>query len=313
MTVPNPVIVQLLGGLGNQMFQYAFGRALALRTGAPLLVDTFLLEDHRRGKHKTNRHFALGIFALDPVFATRAQVAPFHPYGASLPGKILYHARKRLANLMPGGKARHAAVVQERSFQFDPQIAQMPNPRYIAGLWQSWRYFDEWADQIRADFTFRDPLGPAGEALAARLSGPDAVILHVRRGDYVNVPEHAQSIGFAGLDYYQRAVAFIGGRIAQPQYFVFSDDLAWCREHLPALGIAAEFVDLAAPPGVQQHAFELQLMTQGRNFVLANSTFSWWAAWLSSAKDRLVVVRERWFNDESVDTTDLPCPDWHKL
>ncbi|MES2699615.1 MAG: alpha-1,2-fucosyltransferase [Pseudomonadota bacterium] len=307
-------MVQLLGGLGNQMFQYAFGRALSLRSGAPLLLDKFLLEDHRTGKHKTNRHYELGIFALKPVFAARSEVAAFHPYGAGTPGRILYHIRKRL----PGqgswrGIPVPSQVLRERDFAFDPQIASLPVPRYAAGLWQSWRYFADCDDEIRRDFTFRDPLGPEGEALAARIFDPDAVVVHVRRGDYVNVPEHAQSIGFVGLDYYARALEFIHSKIARPKVFVFSDDLGWCREKLPSLGISVDYVDLKAPGGVQQHAFELQLMSRGRNFVLANSTFSWWAAWLSSADIPLVVVPEKWFNDESIVTTDLPCPDWHRL
>jgi hypothetical protein len=308
------IIVQLLGGLGNQMFQYAFGRVLSLRTGAPLLLDKTLLEDHRPGVHTTNRNYALDIFALDANFARRRDVRHYHPFGTGRSGKALFHLRKRLAGagLLPATLGL-AEMVREKSFSFDSAMLDTATPLYAAGLWQSWKYFEGQEAQIRQDFTFRHALGDAGEALARRLGEPDSVILHIRRGDYVSVAQNAELLGFVGMDYYNYAVEHIRGLIEKPRFFVFSDDLEWSRQELPQFGLDANYVDLAAPDGVPQHAFEMQLMSRGANFIIANSTFSWWSAWLGGDRARNVVVPERWFADSSVDAGDLSPPRWRKL
>lgn len=305
------IIVQLLGGLGNQMFQYAFGRALSLRTGSPLLLDKTLLEDHRPGVHATNRYYGLDIFKLDPMFARRCDVRDYHPFGTGKPGKALFHLRERLsgAGLFPV-KLGPAGMVRERSFRFDPAIFDAKLPLYAAGLWQSWKYLEGHEPQIRQDFTFRHVLGDAGEALARRLSAPDSVILHIRRGDYVSVAQNAELLGFVGMDYYRDAIAHVRDLIDKPRFFVFSDDLEWSRKELPQFGLKADYVDLPAPDGVPQNAFEMQLMSRGANFVIANSTFSWWSAWLAGDRAKLVIAPRNWFTDPHLDAHDLIPPHW---
>lgn len=308
------IIVQLLGGLGNQMFQYAFGRVLSLRTGAPLLLDKTLLEEHRPGVHTTNRNYALDIFTLEANFARRGDVRRYHPFGTGKPGKALFHLRKRLAGagLLPA-RLGPAEMVRETSFRFDPAMLDAKPPLYTAGLWQSWKYFEEHKTQILQDFTFRHALGDAGEALARRLGKAGSVILHIRRGDYVSVAQNAELLGFVGMDYYRRAIEHVRGLIDEPRFFVFSDDLEWCRRELPQFGLDVDYVDLPAPAGMPQHAFEMQLMSRGVNFVIANSTFSWWSAWLAGAGASNVVAPARWFADSSVDASDLLPPQWRTL
>ena len=314
MTDNGKIIVQLLGGLGNQMFQYAFGRVLALRTGASLLLDKTLLEDHRPGVHTTNRNYALDIFTLEANFARRGDVRGYHPFGAGKPGKALFHLRTRLARagLLPA-KLGPADIVREESFRFHQAMLDAEPPLYAAGLWQSWKYLDEHESQIRQDFTFCHALGDAGEALARRLGKPDSVILHIRRGDYVSVAQNAELLGFVGMDYYRRAIEHVRGLIDTPRFFIFSDDLEWSRRELPQFGLEADYADLPAPAGVPQHAFEMQLMSRGANFIIANSTFSWWSAWLAGDRARTVIAPSRWFADRSVDASDLLPPQWRKL
>jgi hypothetical protein len=308
------IIIQLLGGLGNQMFQYAFGLGLSLRTGASLLLDKTLLEDHRPGVHTTNRNYALDIFRLEAEFARRGDVRGYHPFGAGPPGKALFHVRKRLAaaGLLPA-KLGPADMVREESFRFDPAMLDANPPLYAAGLWQSWKYLQGHDAQIRRDFSFRHALGDAGETIARRLGKADSVILHIRRGDYVNVAKNAELLGFVGADYYRRAIEDIHGLIAKPHFFVFSDDLEWSRRKLPQFGLEANYVDLPAPEGVAQHAFEMHLMSKGANFIIANSTFSWWSAWLAGDSADNVIAPARWFADSSVDASDLLPPHWRKL
>lgn len=308
------VIVQLLGGLGNQMFQYAFGRALSLRTDAPLLLDKTLLEDHRPGVHSTNRNYALDIFRFQANFARRSDVRRYHPFGTGKPGKALFHLRKRLAGArMLPERLGTVDIVREEGFRFDPAMLNFKPPLYASGLWQSWKYLDQHESQIRQDFNFRHGLGDAGDALARRLDKPDSVILHIRRGDYVSVAQNAELLGFVGMDYYRAAIEHIRSLIHEPRFFVFSDDLEWSRRELPQFGLRADYVDLPAPAGVPQHAFEMQLMSRGANFIIANSTFSWWSAWLAGNSARSVIAPARWFADSSVDASDLLPPHWRTL
>ncbi|OSQ53509.1 hypothetical protein MGEO_03020 [Marivita geojedonensis] len=308
------VIVRLLGGLGNQMFQYALGRVISMRTGAPLVLDKFLLEDHRPGLHLTNRNYGLGIFSLEANFARRDDVRRYHSFGTGKLGKAHFHLRKRLASagLLPA-RLGPLEMLHENGFRFDPTVLCAKPPVYLEGLWQSWRYLEEQQSQIRQDLTFRHSLGAAGEALVRKLGEVNSVVLHIRRGDYVSVAENADLLGFVGLDYYRDAIAQIRSVIDKPRFFVFSDDLGWSRKELPQLGIEAEYVDMRAPDGVPQHAFEMQLMSRGANLIIANSTFSWWAAWLAADSARNVLAPARWFADNSVDTSDLIPPNWRTV
>lgn len=305
------VIVRLLGGLGNQMFQYAAGRALAMSLGKSLLLDRTLLDDHRPGVHQMPRSYRLDVFSLKGDFAGRAHIRHFRPGGPGLWKKIVYRLRRELTarGLLPA-RLRAMEMIEETGFRFDPRVFQQPPSHYLSGFWQSYRYFDAIDAQLRSDFSFRHPLAGQAVDLAERIGREDAVLLHVRRGDYLTVPISAVTNGFVGLDYYERAVSLMREKIARPTFFVFSDDLDWCREHLPSLGGPFEYVALDAPAGVPQDGFELQLMSCARHFIIANSTFSWWSAWLAGTRARHVIAPARWFTDSSLDTSELSPPHW---
>lgn len=294
------VIVQLLGGLGNQMFQYALGRAISLRTGAPLLLDRNVI---RFARQETPRSYDLDIFEMQPTFATRADISAYHSHGAGLVGKIAYRLRGRL---------RTPEIVHQTHFAYQPEILKLQPPLYLAGLWQSYQYFADIEDVLRKDFKFRDELPPPAAVYAHDLARPGAVCLHVRRGDYTE-PKHAKFIGLSSIDYYRRAIARVREFVEQPVFFIFSDDLDWCRTNLHWLGGAARFVDYEVPPGAKVHAADLQLMACAEYFITANSTFSWWAAWLAGARAKLVVTPREWFKDARLSADDLIPEHWERL
>lgn len=294
------VIVQILGGLGNQMFQYALGRTIAHRTGATLLLDTSVIN---HAPQETRRTYDLDIFKLQPTFATRADVARYHSHGAGLAGKIVHRLRRGMST---------PDITYQHEFRFQPEILDLRPPLYLSGYWQSYRYFAEIEDQLRRDFEFRDKLPSAAAALAQTIAQPESVCLHVRRGDYTE-PKNAYFIGVIGMDYYRRAVARVRQVAKRPTFFIFSDDLVWCRENFEWLGDGVRIVEYDSPSDFKRHASDLQLMARADYFITANSTFSWWAAWLAGERAKLVITPKTWFAHPHLSADDLVPHHWERL
>jgi hypothetical protein len=298
---PRTIITQLLGGLGNQMFQYAIGRRLAHDHALELKVDVSILTDHTPGRHLVNRDYDLDIFALEVPFASKHERRWFNPHGLSNFEKLLFRLRRSVAA---------PDLYIEKSFRFDEALVSRPvAPMYLSGSWQSYKYVDPIRELLLRDFAFRHEVPDDALHLATALRHPASVCVNVRRTDFVSVPGNAALMGFVGLDYYWKAVDAISARIgAAARYFVFSDDLEWCRNELRWLPNDPVFVDHAfAGPKFSHY---LHLMTQASHFVIPNSTFGWWAAWLSVNADKAVVAPRNWFHDKTLDATDLCPPDW---
>jgi hypothetical protein len=182
-------------------------------------------------------------------------------------------------------------------------------PVYLDGYWQSERYFSDIAGVLRQEFTAEAPLDRENEALAAGIAAVNAVSLHVRRGDYVDDPTTNRFHGICAPDYYQRAVDFVASRVEAPRLFVFSDDLQWTRANL-RFSVPMTFVD-ANPPDCGYR--DMRLMTRCRHHIVANSSFSWWGAWLNPSREKIVVAPCRWFGASRNDTSDLIPPNWVRL
>jgi hypothetical protein len=286
------------------MFQYAAGKRLARDHDLKLLVDDCILVDHSPGRHKVNRHFGLDIFKAEIKHAALSQRRWFNPHGLSVVGKIAYRMRR----LALGDQVHY-----EKSFRFDEKlVSQSSSPPYIAGLWQSYKYFEPIADLIRSDFSFRTVPTPAAMAIVDALNLPETVCLHVRRGDYVSKADSAATLEFIGLEYYHTAVREIRERIGcSPRFFIFSDDIQWCKAELKWLGSQTVFVeeDLA---GLKPWQY-MQIMSSATYFVISNSTFAWWAAWLAPRAHKVVIAPRAWFKENRLDSTDLCPPQWIRV
>jgi hypothetical protein len=256
------IVACLRGGLGNQMFQYAAARCLAVRNG-----DQIVLEG--RGLHETPatpRRYELDLFGVTAPLITLEEVTRDHDV---------------------------VVTVIERRRGYHPEVMEMPSRGclVLAGLWLSERYFKPIEPLVRADFRFPDRPPTATERA---IRGAASVAVHVRRGDYL-LP-FSRHFTTLDVDYYQRAIAFIARQVQDPHFFVFSDDLPWCRAHL-AIELPHTFVhDEQGNP--HSGAEDLRLMSLCRHFVIANSTFSWWGAWLGAHPDKRVVAPESWYRDD---------------
>jgi hypothetical protein len=277
------VVVQIAGGLGNQLFEYAFGRSLALRNGVPLVLD------NRSG---FPRDFYKRTFTLDKY---RIQ-CDFVPSSADC-STPLGRVRRRLARWRNSGLpvARRSHVLERDEFVCDPEVREMRivRPTYFEGVWQHEDYFAEYRDTLLEDLSLREQVSAETRGVAERIDGSNAVCLHVRR--LHGVPNQAGAAPLATnaaihLDpsYYDRAVAFVAERVTRPTFYVFADFPDWARENV-RVPFPTEYVMHNGPDKDYE---DLWLMSRCRAFVVANSTFSWWGAWLATHPEKLVVAPE---------------------
>jgi hypothetical protein len=291
------IITHLIGGLGNQMFQYAIGRALSLTRRVPLRLDT---RDFA-GYALHNGYELERVFNISAQRASAADTRRVMGWRAS-PMVLRALRRKRLALL------RGSRIVIEPGFNYWPSIVNVPDDCYLQGYWQSENYFRDCAPAIRADFSFKIPPDPRNRELAGRIGQCNAVSLHVRRGDYAHNPATQATHGLCPPDYYRQAISHITGRVAQPVFFVFSDDVAWAKKN-----IVIEYPCLYVDHNRDSESYnDMRLMTLCRHHIIANSSFSWWGAWLNAKPDKIVVAPKKWFAHDA-DVSDLFPADWMTL
>ena len=274
------ITVKLYGGLGNQMFQYAAGLRLATHHQTKLAIDLSWFETI--GKTADTRR----VYELD-CFNLSAQPAGF-------------------MNKVFGGRS---VTIKEKGFRFDPEILSAPANATLDGYWQSYLYFEDAAETIRRDFNFALPPSAPNAAMLNEIAKVTAVSLHVRRGDYITNEAANKFHGTSPLDYYRMAIEYLSARVKNPHFFVFSDDPEWCKANL-TIDFATTYVDHNPPDKGYE---DLRLMSHCKHHIVANSSFSWWGAWLNSNPEKIVVAPKIWFLDSSIDTTDLVPTSWKRL
>lgn len=291
------IVVRLQGGLGNQMFQYALGRSLALRHNTTLKLDLTFLLDRTPRPGWVFRDYELGDFQIAAGVATRGDIPfLFRRYGAGLAANRL---DARLRKFLGGTGV-------ERNFAFDRTVLEAGDGTYLCGYWQSHKYFAGIEDTLRLDFTPRQSLPDKILSFCSTLACNGSVCLHVRRTDFVTNSAH----GAFSAEYYRTALNAMMSLRPYSFICVFTDDVGWCRTHLH-FPCEMFFVEERFP-GLK-NAHYLAMMAHCRAFVLSNSTFGWWAAWLSNAHDKMVVAPKRWFADASINTDDLIPTDWVRV
>lgn len=291
------IITRIIGGLGNQMFQYALGRSLALTVGSELRLD--IAGFHGYGLHQG---YELDrFFDLPAHVASDADVRSVLGWRGYLPFRNLLRHRYLSA-------LRSARFVVEPTFHYWTDILNAKGDCYLVGYWQSEKYFSNIRNVIRSEFTYSSELAGKNAELALRISDCNAVSLHVRRGDYASNPKTNAVHGLCSLEYYGRAISYIAERVASPVFFVFSDDIPWVKKNLN-IGFPCKYVD--HNNGSESYN-DMRLMSLCQHHIIANSSFSWWGAWLNPRSDKHVVAPQRWFVHD-VRTDDLIPGEWVTL
>lgn len=291
------VITNLIGGLGNQMFQYAAGRALSLERGIPLRLD---ISDF------ANYELHQG-FELQRVFNCTADIANETDVRRTLGWQFMSSVRRVVSRSSMAALRRKAFVI-EPHFHYWPGIKNVPSDCYLMGYWQSEKYFLAAAAQIRKDFSFRSPLEHANSEFSKQIDQTCAVSLHVRRGDYVHNSKTAATYELCSLDYYNASIRHVAERVHNPNFFIFSDDITWAKSNLK-IDYPSQYVEHNHGAGSYN---DMRLMSLCKHNIIANSSFSWWGAWLNPSFEKIVVAPKQWFASQT-DLRDLFPKDWVTL
>lgn len=267
--------VILHGRLGNNLFQYAFGRALAERHGVPLVLDASIYN------HVTWPYVA-PLKRLPGFTSGRCRLRRPWSFGSRVLKKI---TRKHHWEYI--GKP----VIREREndHSFDADLLEAPADCVVDGYFQSPLYFKGMEPILRCELsTAALGLECGHEELSAGLRSPTAVAVHVRRTDYVN----NRNLYLPGIDYYQRSMAQMRNAVPGARFFVFSDDPAWCQQNLVSSDIR-----VLTHSDPYQPLTDLHLMSLAAHHIIANSSYSWWAAWLGTNPGQRVIMPDQWFKD----------------
>jgi Glycosyl transferase family 11 len=293
------LVANLIGGLGNQMFQYASAWALASEHGMELKLD---ISDFHRFPP---RRYLLDHFRVDALIARPDELALFDKDSNRLrAGTRKFVARLRGINRVTG------RTIFERGFPWQKVPLDRSVDTLLIGYWQSERYFLPLANQVRHVFTLKLPPDDPTQRLLEDIDRHSAVSLHVRRGDYASNPVVQAKHGLLGLDYYAAAIAHILTFEPNAKFYVFSDDMNWVRASLP-IAAPVEYVDLNGPDEPHE---DLRLMSRCRHHIIANSSLSWWGAWLNPSPGKVVIAPRQWFTPESRrDARDIVPPGWVRL
>lgn len=291
------IISNLIGGLGNQMFQYAAGRSLALRCGVEFKVD--LSEFSSYPLHQG--------FELDRIFNCPISIASTLDLKEALGWRRNQLYRKLLSRLSISGALGKGFMVEPHFHYWNGLGGSIENA-YLAGYWQSEKYFIENEDQIRNDFQFKSPLIGKNLLLADEIGGTNSIGIHIRRGDYVSNPKAHAVHGVCSIDYYSRAIGLVEKTVTLPKYFIFSDDIYWAKKNLNFLDDPV-FIDHNI--GADSYK-DMQLMSLCKHNIIANSSFSWWGAWLNQNKQKVVIAPNCWFvNGNNI--KDLLPSEWMRI
>jgi len=291
------VISHILGGLGNQMFQYAAGKALALKSGQDLMVDIAEFSGYQL-------HHG---FELNRLFNCNAEIASHKDVSNILGWQAPKFAQRFL--IKPQLKLlRRKSLVVEPHYHHWPMLNEIKGNAYLLGYWQSEKYFADYANETRKDFTFKLPLSKKNSDLANQISSFNSVSLHVRRGDYVTNAKNI-FIGVCPLSYYEETIELIKSRVESPVFFVFSDDMDWLKSNLK---LDAKTVLVNHNSGSESYN-DMRLMSVCKHHIIANSSFSWWGAWLNPNPKKIVIAPKKWFASDAFDTSDLIPSSWIRV
>jgi len=284
-----------MGGLGNQMFQYAFGRYLSLKNKTDLKFDISWFS-----KSNYARNYMLYIFNIDEKFAGDSEINRMKYKTEN------YFIINLLKKLKKDNILYKKTYNNEKKFNFSSKLTKiMINDGYFDGYWQSGKYFSDIKEIIKKDFAIKIQPDKKIIKILNTIKRENSVSIHVRRGDYIINPGTNAYHGVCSLEYYKKAVRIIKEKLKNPIFYLFSDDAEWIKNEFK-LDIKYKI------PGCNYDYDDFRLMQSCKHHITANSSFSWWSAWLSEYKNKIIICPSKWFN-ESIDTADLIPENWIQI
>jgi hypothetical protein len=287
------IISRIYGGMGNQMFQYAYGRMLSLKHKSKFKI---YFDNCGLGWAEHSKQLALIKFNIQADIATEIDRAQFICDSKTIFKKIVHKVKRVLLGLhyIGDGAAVH---------KFHYEALNAPNNSYTDGFWQSEIYFKELASTIRNDFSIKEPLSDHAKKIEQQILNSNAISIHVRRGDYL---EQTATYMICDMDYYNNAFAVIKNKVSNPIIYAFSNDAEWVKENFK--------FDVPVVVVENTQAYEdMHLMSVCKHHISSNSTFGWWGAWLNPNPDKIVILPKHWLRDETINTDHYTADGWIRL
>ena len=280
--------IKLSGGLGNQMFQFATGFATAKKNNVRLSLDLSYI----------NQRQLFNGFELEKVFDIYSKVS-FLNKGLSFKSINFKEILNKIDITFYNFKEPH--------FHYTSNILDIPKHSFLDGYWQSELYFKNYSKEIKKIFNFSNQLDKQNHLIANDISKNNSISIHIRRGDFLLKRNNNHNIDLK--DYYLKAIDKSSKCFKNPKYFIFTDDPLWVTENF-ILDYSYIIVDVNY--GTKSF-FDMYLMSLCKSNIIANSSFSWWSAWLNNNKDKIVYAPKDWFNDKSICTDHLIPNSWNIL
>lgn len=277
------ILVRLMGGMGNQMFQYAFGFYLSSVNKTELKLDlTLVLDRNSKNEHAVYRNYNLDQFAVSTKHAHAGEINRFNTDPAlPLFKKAFLKIRKIFSSSI--------TLIQDAHI-YNPKHLNANDNTCIVGRWQSERYFEPVKQELKKQFQFKNALSEKNKIIAGKICEGNSVAIHVRRGDYVTNGLYALGIGALNKKYYEDAIQLIKSRVAEPFFYIFSEDVEWCKKNIHVENCTFVIQDDA----IHSSEYDLHLMSLCKHQIISNSTFAWWGAWLSEKENSIIVAPGNW-------------------
>ncbi|MDD2935319.1 MAG: alpha-1,2-fucosyltransferase [Candidatus Pacebacteria bacterium] len=293
------IIIRISGGLGNQMFQYCLGRNLSLKNKVGLVFDTSNYSSEK------NRFFGLNNFNINGKEMTENDIKSIKIPNITDKSILGRFKRKTFRLIEVFKPISQKKFIIESDYTFSPEVLSIKNDNiYLSGIWQSEKYFTDISDIIRKEFSLKNKLSDNAIIFSNEIENSESVSIHIRRGDYINNQKTSAFHGTCSLDYYKEATNLIEKKVKNPKYFIFSDDVEWVKNNL-MLSHPAVYVSGNNLPDYE----EMILMSKCKHNIIANSSFSWWSAWLNDNPQKIVIAPKKWFNSDT-NTKDLILESW---
>ena len=289
------IIVRVTGGLGNQMFQYAMYKSLE-KKGKLVKLDS---KSFYETKKEHNGYELERIFDIKPNKPTKEDLEKFDENNIS----TLFKIKRKLF----GDKK---FVYDTKEYVFNKDVYKLKNS-YLNGYWQSIKYFEGIENDIKKDFRFKNQLDNKNLEILNEIENSNSISIHIRRGDYMS-PENYNMYGcIATPTYYKKAIKVIEEKVENPTFFVFSNDMDWVKKNIQ-INSRVFYIDINSGNGSYK---DMQLMSNCKHNIIANSSFSWWGAWLNENKNKIVIAPKKWINREDIDSDkiELFCEGWTLL
>jgi len=292
------IIVQLNGGLGNQLFQYAAAKSLSLHHNVPLKMDISSFQRAELPELEVPRDFELYNFSgiKEEIFALSKKENE---------DVIKFLKKKSVAKLLPNHKRK---IYSEPFYHFDANFFKSRKDVLLRGQWQSEKYSFPYKDIFKEALQLKPELVKEYHAKAIELSSTNSVSVHVRRADYLRKPIILEWHGVMDKEYYVRAFDILSHKIGSYDVYYFTDDPQWVKSQLLPLK-KGEIIS----ESTSSHYEDFYLMSQCQNNIIANSSFSWWAGWLNYNPKKIVIGPSKWFDQGPKDTYDIMPEEWIKL